>query len=230
MPDGEDVGGPRLVWTFPLVRRIQQGNRFLDIGGNIGERLEENQIGTRIRDTVSESSQEEDFSEEHQDNAIKQIQEELDGVQEQSESAFGQVNTTQSDSTTEVTIEDGVFVPTRVNIEPGDTVRWVNQHDRVHKISSVEGEQFTSSQIEPGEEFEHTFDNEGTTVYIDTIVGGSNMSGAVIVGDAESPEELPSESGDQPELFLEDGGDSGVSTARTMSVAAQEKDNMETGF
>lgn len=236
MANEEEPQGPRLVWTFPLITRIQTGGRFLDVGSNLGSVMEDGGVGSRIQDQVGNSYGESDDGSEDSDDSLLGLQEEIDGVKEESDVTFSQSHDDEDEaSVSEVEIQDGVFIPTRAQISPGDTVRWVNEDDEVHKLTAIEGEEFESGQIEPGEAFEHTFESEGVTIYVDTIRGGSNMSGAILVGNVSSPESLPSETGDTLETFVDgdsdDSEDSQSSqSTRSMSAAADEKEDMDRGF
>lgn len=228
----QQAEGPRLVWTFPLVTRIQRGSRFLDLGSNISN------VGSRVKDRVGQNSKgsSPDVSGHTDSTEVDELEREIDEVRDSSDDAFeldtgglnlSQDNTDPDDGQFTVEIEDGVFVPTRVQVSPGDTVEWVNEDDEVHKISSIEGTEFTSEQLEPADSFEFTFEEEEVVIYVDTIAGGESMSGAVLVGDVESPDTLPSESEGNPVTFAE--GDNSLSV-RSMSKAAEDKDNMNTGF
>lgn len=236
MAEEEEAQGPRLVWTFPLVTRIQQGSRFLDVGSNVGSMVGGNGVGSRVRDKVSQDSDSPDAAEDSGGGVLDQVESKIDDVKEGTDDTFSSSYSESAEpSVVEIEIQDGVFVPTRASIDVGDTVRWVNEDDEVHRISSIEDEKFTSDQIEPGQSFEHTFTESGVVVYVDTISGGESMSGAVMVGDVEPPDNLPSESGDDLVLFSEEqdegGEDSGRDlSTRSMSAAADEKDDMEIGF
>lgn len=230
MPDGQEESGPRLVWTFPLVTRIQTGGRFLNLGNNLGSMGQEGAVRGKVKEKIEEKRSDDDDEDFSEDDSVGALETEIGGLKDSSETTFGEdTDFSAPDQDFEVDIQNGVFVPTRANVDVGTTVKWVNNDDRVHKISSIRGEEFTSGQIEPGEEFEYTFDEEGSTVYIDTISGGESMSGAVVVGDADSPADLPSESDTEPVTFSEEADESPLAP-RSMSQAAEDKEQMDRGF
>jgi len=228
--EGEDVG-PRLVWTFPLATRVQQRTRVFNLGSNILS-----MVGSMGQsNNESEPNPEEDPG----DDGVSNIEKQLGDIEEQTEDIFGDVTSSdgvesdygQSGSGAEVIIDGGVAVPPVVNIQEGESVVWENQDDTTRRIRSVEGQDFDTGQLEQGESHEEEFKSEGVTIYVDTIAGGSELSGAVVVGDAERPDSLPSEIDEQPVPFS-NGSVSG--SPDTMSDVAEEvgqiEANMGTGF
>lgn len=228
--DTEDVG-PRLVWTFPLATRVQRRTRVFNIGGNMLSML----------DSFGGSSEQTDISDENigDDESTDDLERQLDEVNESGHDIFADLDSdsedgidfSQSGQGAEVVIEGGVAIPTVVDIDQGETVTWLNQDNTTRRIRSVQGEDFDSGQLEQGDAYEHQFESEGPVVYVDTIAGGSELSGAVVVGDAERPESLPSETGIEPVPF---GGESTSGSPKSMSDAAEDADNIEanmgTGF
>lgn len=77
------------------------------------------------------------------------------------------------------------FSPAEVTIPPGTTIRWVNRSDIFHTITPdghsewSEVEMFTA-----GEEFEHTFNDEGVFPYVCAPHVSAGMTGTITV---ESP-------------------------------------------
>lgn len=231
--EDEPSVGPRLVWTFPLATRVQQRTRVFNIGNNV----------LSILDSVGGQSDEPSMSQSDADmddadvidDGTDGLREQLDKINESGEELFEDLDYGANDDiglsdlqdSGEVVIEDDVAFPPVVDIEEGESVTWINQDSTTRRVRSIEGEDFDSGQMEQGDVYEHEFTTEGTTVYIDTIAGGSELSGAVVVGDAEAPESLPSEV--TTELIPFEGtGTTG--TPQSMSDAAEQVDNMESGF
>jgi len=79
-----------------------------------------------------------------------------------------------------VEIEDYEFIPSRVEIEVGDTVRWKNLDTSPHSvISDEEDEPVDSGRMDRGAGFRHRFDSPGTFNY--ECGYHQNMGGVVIV-------------------------------------------------
>lgn len=70
-----------------------------------------------------------------------------------------------------VTIAGPGFQPQFFVVEPGAVVRWTNLTDSVHTVTSID-ELFDSGDIAPGDFFEHTFEQPGTFVYVDSAAEG----------------------------------------------------------
>ena len=83
--------------------------------------------------------------------------------------------------TVEVEIPSISFDPEEVTVEAGTTVKWTNSDDLPHTVTKDggPGEDFDSGDLEPGDEFEQTFDEPGTVDYVCTIHPG--QAGTVIV-------------------------------------------------
>lgn len=62
---------------------------------------------------------------------------------------------------------ENTFSPAQVTIEPGTTVRWVNETETHHTITPEDASQAGAwtdrDMTEEGEEFEHIFDEAGET-------------------------------------------------------------------
>ncbi|MBM3516570.1 MAG: hypothetical protein FJX56_01545 [Alphaproteobacteria bacterium] len=90
------------------------------------------------------------------------------------------------------------YVPDRLLIEPGDTVRWVhddpdNEHDVVAYPNRIpEGtEPFMSPRLDArGQSWSHRFEREGTYAYHCHPHEAAGMRGVVIVGRESRPEEF----------------------------------------
>ena len=64
------------------------------------------------------------------------------------------------------------FSPNPLNVKVGDTITWTNEHREGHTITSgsnkdtsVQGVEFDSGNIEPGQSFSHTFNRAGNFEY-----------------------------------------------------------------
>ena len=77
-----------------------------------------------------------------------------------------------------VTILGLKFKPEKIEIEPGDTVVWVNKDDRDHTVVADEGA-FESGRIRNGKSYEKKFDKPGKYNYGDDL--HPRMRGVVVV-------------------------------------------------
>jgi plastocyanin len=89
----------------------------------------------------------------------------------------------------EVSIEGLAFVPDSILVVPGTTVRWTNNDNVTHTVTSDPAGLFNSGPLQPGESFEYRFDAPGSYSYICTI--HPSMTGAVIVLDPDLTVYLP---------------------------------------
>ncbi|WP_165491915.1 cupredoxin domain-containing protein [Egibacter rhizosphaerae] len=78
-----------------------------------------------------------------------------------------------------VTMSDVAFSPETVEIAPGETVEFVNEEQMVHDVAFDDGE--ASEDLEEGDSYTRTFDEEGEFAYECTYHPG--MEGTVIVED-----------------------------------------------
>jgi plastocyanin len=78
--------------------------------------------------------------------------------------------------TIEVTIQGFAFKPSSITISPGDTVKWTNMDSVTHTIA---GTDFSSSNLNNGDSYEHTFTKPDTYNYRCSI--HPSMQGTVIV-------------------------------------------------
>lgn len=249
MSEEEDKGGPRVVWTFPLLRRIQGGPKIIGsadklseigslfdgvmgsggvVGGNVN--IQEDIERLRSIDGGEKESDDGDFSN------TSSIQEQITEIREKSQFTFSQDE--EPDLTT-IDIEDGVFIPGKLQVDEGETVVWVNNDDETYEIQSIEGDEINSGELEPEETYENTFEQEGIYLYADVDEGPEEMSGAVLVGDVSDAIELPSQEEQDFEVFEEpgevdvdaDGAEADIDVnTRSMSSAAEEKENRGRGF
>jgi plastocyanin len=110
-------------------------------------------------------------------------------------------------ATQQVSIHDNRFEPQEIRIDPGDSVIWSNQGARVHDVRSDERGAFRSGDMDPGDTFTHTFNEEGYYYYHCTYHGAGGrvgMWGVVIVGDPPPPEFLDEEKDVRPKLVVPD--------------------------
>jgi plastocyanin len=84
--------------------------------------------------------------------------------------------------TASVTVEakDDAFAPATVNIQPGTTVRFVNNGKHAHTVTATNGE-FDSGDLSPGASFTATFLRPGTYKYYCRHHKG--MEGTIVVGE-----------------------------------------------
>jgi plastocyanin len=78
-------------------------------------------------------------------------------------------------------IESGgryAFSPTSISVAAGSTVTWTNTTDAPHTVTA-DGGQFSSSIVNPGQTFSHTFASAGTFAYHCTV--HPYMTASVIV-------------------------------------------------
>jgi plastocyanin len=83
---------------------------------------------------------------------------------------------------------DNVFTPEVVRIQPGQTVGWVQDGRSPHTVDAADGS-WASGRLDPGAEFERTFDRPGVFPFFCRYHGrpGAGMAGTVVVGDAPLP-------------------------------------------
>jgi plastocyanin len=218
MGERDNENGPRFVWTFPIVTRIQSNGSIFKF--NILESIVDNRL-----DGDKESEDEEtDRSSDYMDvDNTGVIEEEIQDIKNDSIGVFSQL--ADEDDVDEVIIDNNVFIPSRIRVDIGDSVRWVNDDSESHTVQSIDGTKIDSDELEPGDEYTVQFDSRGVFIYTDPEYGEEFMSGAVSVGDAEIPDSLPSESSPDPVLY--DGERPDINS---LSDAAEEKSNMDIGF
>ncbi len=92
-------------------------------------------------------------------------------------------------------MKDNDFVPPAIRINPGTTVRWVNQGRSAHDILPADETQdfgspfgVTADEFEPGDEYEFSFDAPGVYRYYCSLHGSKTvgMIGEVVVGDVDT--------------------------------------------
>jgi len=207
MDSRDSEEGPLFVWSFPLIRTVQNRRGILRMG---------------IESVISSSEDEQDTSAEYSndssaietdDSILDDVEDSITELDENSEAIFES-----SDSGTTVYITDTGFDPSETSIEIGETVTWVNQTDTTTRVSAVENADFTSPILSQGEEYEETFYTQDTVTYKDPTSGDSER-GTIEVGEsAEDPDT-------DPVPFNGDGMSVG-----SMGEAADEKDDDDRGF
>ena len=81
--------------------------------------------------------------------------------------------------TIDVTIQNFIYTPASITVDPGDTVRWTNLDTASHSAVSVK-EGFVSAVIGQNQTTSVTFNDPGTFEYV-CAVHGASMKGTVIV-------------------------------------------------
>ena len=90
-------------------------------------------------------------------------------------------------ATQAVTIRDNRFEPQEVHIDPGDSVVWTNQGNRVHDVNA-DNRSFRSPDLRRGQSYSHTFNEEGFFYYFCSFHGARRkvgMWGLVVVGNPD---------------------------------------------
>lgn len=119
------------------------------------------------------------------------------------ETASGTVS---ADETVE--LQSLAFEPTRVEVDPGTSVGWVNRESTSHDVTSAQFHDaaaswdFSADLPSEGSTATHTFESEGIYEYECTIHGQDSMCGAVLVGDVSLEDDLPCEGYSGPRLNL----------------------------
>jgi plastocyanin len=77
-----------------------------------------------------------------------------------------------------VDIPEITFEPADVTVKVGESVSWTNSDDIQHTVTKVggPGPAFDSGNLDPGDEFEQTFDKKGKIDYVCTIHAGQEGS------------------------------------------------------
>lgn len=211
---------PKLTWTFPVLTRVQQA-QLGRLGSNLGA------LVGRVGSTSSSNSSSQETASTSDDSDVEDLESSIDELDVSSTTDSSPLDLDYSDSDdqseTMVEIEDESFVPVYADIDVGGVVTWVNQSDTSHRVTDIDRELFTSEVISPGEEFTQQFEEQGAVVYRTTMTE-TPMYGAVLVGDVDKPA-LPTDIDTEPETFDISGGDT-----RTLTQAAEEKEDMDVGF
>jgi plastocyanin len=84
-----------------------------------------------------------------------------------------------SEKVAQVAVKDNDFEPRTITVAVGTTVRWINQGEHQHTVTSASGE-WDSGKLEPRARYTQTFARPGTYQYHCRIHSGE-MRGTVIV-------------------------------------------------
>lgn len=230
-----DDDGPVFKWTFPLLRTFSGRDRPLlgmlnsgDFGSNVSKATDTVKDG--VENTVNEVNK---LTNRDNDSDEDDKQDELSAEIEELKNNNLNFSQGDGDTGTTISISEDAFLPTTLEVGPGDTVVWENDDEVAHRIISFSGDEFSTPRLESGDTYERTFDEEGIVEFTDPNIGRGNMCGAVIVGNPDDEPVLPCSGEQNLEFFEEeelDGLDNDGSVAPSMSDAAEEKDNMERGF
>ena len=91
--------------------------------------------------------------------------------------------------TATVSIRDFYFSPAQLTVEPGTTVRWVNEGSVPHNVISTDGGPLASEILQPGSAYQFTFQNPGTYAYYCAIHPAMTASITVTGGGATTVQE-----------------------------------------
>ncbi|MFH1053033.1 MAG: cupredoxin domain-containing protein [Candidatus Woesearchaeota archaeon] len=117
------------------------------------------------------------------DEDDKEVEEETTTTTEAQETTTTETTTTTEPEPqeNEVIIKNNEINPVDIYIKVGDSVKWINNEDKLaHMVSSIYSKEFRSERLVPGDTFEHTFNEKGEFQYIDAIVP-DKIRGRVIV-------------------------------------------------
>jgi plastocyanin len=87
----------------------------------------------------------------------------------------------QAQAVVEVTIQKNTFVPERIEVKRGATVRWTNAERRTTHSILFPAENLESERLLPGEAWERRFERPGTYPY--TCGPHPEMKGVIVVTD-----------------------------------------------
>jgi len=84
------------------------------------------------------------------------------------------------DSSNTVSMKNMTFTPSRLQVERGATVTWINDDNMAHTVTADEAH-FNSGPLEPGQRFTHKFNDAGVFNYHCNF--HTSMSGGIIVSE-----------------------------------------------
>jgi plastocyanin len=98
-------------------------------------------------------------------------------------SGYSSRQPSQAQPTTTVTVGayDNRFEPQTINVQPGATVRWVNNGQHAHTVTA-DDDSWDSGDIQPGASYSATFKRPGTYNYYCRHHTQDRMQGVVVVG------------------------------------------------
>lgn len=79
-----------------------------------------------------------------------------------------------------VNAADNVFSPATQEIEVGETLTWENVGGNPHTVTPDGHSEWSDVTLQPGETFQHTFDEVGDFPYLCTIHAGMNGTISVV--------------------------------------------------
>lgn len=88
-------------------------------------------------------------------------------------------STSGSSTIVDVKISNFAFDPATLTIKVGTEVRWTNNDNVQHDVTSVGGNELNSGSIDKGQVFTHVFNTAGTFAYMCKI--HPNMTATIIV-------------------------------------------------
>ena len=102
----------------------------------------------------------------------------------------------QAATTVTVALQDNVFKPKAITIQPGTTVKWVNKGRNLHNVVPNKGSQFGTDSLPSGKSYSFTFKTPGVYGYYCSFHGapGSGMAGTITVAGAATGSTTPSSS------------------------------------
>jgi plastocyanin len=89
-------------------------------------------------------------------------------------------------TTVSVGAYDNYFEPRTITVQPGTTVRWVNQGKHPHTVTANDG-RWDSGDIPPGGSYTATFQQPGTYSYYCRHHTNERMQGTIVVGAGGGP-------------------------------------------
>lgn len=178
MAKQEPDRGPKFVWNFPLIRRLQSPNGLLSLGTEIiRNRQEDKNKGEDMEQDFSTTSS--DVNEVSSGSNLDDLEDEIGSLEADSGSVFS----SSEDGEVVVTVTDNGFEPQDVSIDTGDTVKWVNESSTDLTIISTNNTRLSSGNLEPGDEYTETL---YTNVKIEYQNEDGDYKGTVTVGSPEN--------------------------------------------
>lgn len=225
MGDNSGSSGPvvEFKWTFPLFRVVSQKTK--SVKNRVASMRSED---SSMPDTVVEAVGEDSDDEPEVNENLEDIKNRLDSVTDTDDNlAVGQEK---------VRFEGDVFVPTEVEIDKGQGVKFTNNSDSSVEIQFDNGSGLT---VEAGGEGIKQFEQSGAYDFSISGVDVQDTCGAVIVGDTDEEPDLPCRGGVERELFEDTEEEKenkdveveetqemsvDVSPSKSMSAAAEDKE------
>lgn len=80
-----------------------------------------------------------------------------------------------------VRLRNLAFSPTTVRVHVGQTIKWVNDDNVVHNVTSQDGTTIASANFGPGQSFEYTPKLAGTTITYYCTIHPTTMQATIVV-------------------------------------------------